>query len=176
MGQAGGVVAQLELAARQQAGAGGVAALVLAALAHVEDALVRRLTARPHAEPQLLGAAATAPAPAQQQKKAGSRPSSARSRPSSAAAGARLVPLGAGAAPREVSVNSASAWKGAFGRLVGRDSADTLDGGAAECADPADPGAVLHACAEDMAALWADPVVRELLDERKVRLQEMSGL
>ncbi|EIM82115.1 G-alpha-domain-containing protein [Stereum hirsutum FP-91666 SS1] len=77
---------------------------------------------------------------------------------------------------REMSVNSNSwtGWKGKFkdfvstnGKTVGEDGIDW--------GDPDDPGRVIHLCGEDMIKLWTDPVVRELLEAWKVRLQEMSG-
>jgi hypothetical protein len=39
-----------------------------------------------------------------------------------------------------------------------------------------DPGKVLSACCADMKALWADPIIHQLLEDRKVRLEDMSGL
>lgn len=127
-----------------------------------------------------------------------SRPSSSRSnhpsgssaRPGSAAGRLSALPLAfSPSASREVWVNSAHTWRGAFGRFVGLASSSSSGssgsvgsqggGGDAEeeenWDDPKSPGVVLHACAEDMRVLWTDPVVRAVLAEQKVRLEEMSG-
>jgi guanine nucleotide-binding protein subunit alpha len=42
--------------------------------------------------------------------------------------------------------------------------------------DPDDPVHTLHPCARAMLELWADPQVRIRLDEKRLRLQESSGL
>ena len=75
-------------------------------------------------------------------------------------------------APREVTVLSAHGWKSAIGRIMG----DGARGGQGRQEVGADPGRMLAACAEDIKALWGDPVVRAVLAEKKVRVEEMSGL
>ena len=79
---------------------------------------------------------------------------------------------------REVAINSTAQWKGAFGRLVTTTAARvSIESGAdIDFDDPNDPGVVLHACAEDISKLWADPTVKALLRTLKIRLEDMSGL
>jgi hypothetical protein len=76
----------------------------------------------------------------------------------------------------EVTVNSTMGWKEAFSRLV-KDARESLD---SECLvdwdDPNDPGAVLHACADDIKRLWQDLVIQRLLEVRKLRVEEVAGL
>lgn len=79
--------------------------------------------------------------------------------------------------PQEISVNSSTAWKNAFNRLLrnnGRDSCDSID--LINWSDPDDPGVILHACSEDMIKLWRDPTIRRLMDIEKMRPEEMAGL
>ena len=76
----------------------------------------------------------------------------------------------------EVAVNSLTPWKNAFNRLMpptARLSVETQD---IDFEDPNDPGVVLQACSEDMITLWSDPTVKELLQVRRLRLQDMAGL
>ena len=69
----------------------------------------------------------------------------------------------------ELTINSRSAWKTAFKKWAKGTEEIDFD-------DPADPGRVLFACKEDVIALWADPVVRQILDIAKVRPQDQGGL
>lgn len=81
--------------------------------------------------------------------------------------------------PRELAVHSASGWKGNFvARMLSRRSGsdDDEEGGGINWDDPDDPGRVIHACRDDMIHLWEDPLVKQLLETRGFRLQEMSGL
>jgi guanine nucleotide-binding protein subunit alpha len=39
-----------------------------------------------------------------------------------------------------------------------------------------EPQQVLHSLRKDMVQLWTDPVVREILRRKKIRLEEASGL
>jgi len=41
--------------------------------------------------------------------------------------------------------------------------------------DPHDPGRLLYACREDMIRLWQDPVIKELLRAKRLRLEDMPG-
>jgi len=70
----------------------------------------------------------------------------------------------------ELTVNSRSAWKNAFKRWA-KGGVEEID-----FDDPTDPGRVLFACKDDMVALWADPVVRQILDIARVRPQDQGGL
>ncbi|KAI0635292.1 G-alpha-domain-containing protein [Trametes polyzona] len=72
---------------------------------------------------------------------------------------------------REVAVNSQFAWKGVLNKMIGRNSSD----GDADFNDPDDPGRILYACAEDMIALWNDPVIKSLLRSQGIRLEDMPG-
>ncbi|KIJ61417.1 hypothetical protein HYDPIDRAFT_96606 [Hydnomerulius pinastri MD-312] len=86
--------------------------------------------------------------------------------------------LSALALQQEISVNSNVGWKGAFNRLLstvgnGRDSCESID--MIDWSDPEDPGVVLHACSEDMIRLWADPIIRKLMEVEKMRPEEMAG-
>jgi len=75
----------------------------------------------------------------------------------------------------EVAVNSLTPWKNAFNRLIPtpRLSVQTHD---IDFDDSKDPGVVLQACSDDMVTLWNDATVKELLQARRLRLQDMAGL
>ncbi|KIM31194.1 hypothetical protein M408DRAFT_327479 [Serendipita vermifera MAFF 305830] len=69
----------------------------------------------------------------------------------------------------EFSVRSASGWKQAFNKMRGITSAredSRFDNG---------PASILEACAEDMIALWTDPATKQLLKQRRIRIEESSG-
>ncbi|KZV91373.1 G-protein alpha subunit [Exidia glandulosa HHB12029] len=72
---------------------------------------------------------------------------------------------------RELTVRSGSGWKAAFG-VKPSGAPPTRSGGTAAEDEAA---RVLHACVDDIWTLWTDPIVKEVLKKRKVRLQEMSG-
>ncbi|KAF8156642.1 guanine nucleotide binding protein, alpha subunit [Crassisporium funariophilum] len=76
---------------------------------------------------------------------------------------------------KELAINSGIPWKHAFNRLLKseRESFDSEEG--IDWDDPDDPGAVIHACAQDMIQLWASPIIQQLLEKQKVRLEELSG-
>ena len=42
--------------------------------------------------------------------------------------------------------------------------------------EPDEPTAVLVACRDDIVELWADPIVRKVLNRRKVKIELMPGL
>ena len=84
-------------------------------------------------------------------------------------------PLSGKARFKELTVHSTTQWKVAFGKIL--TSRTSVDSGAdIDWDNPNDPGIVLNACAEDIIKLWNDPTVKELLNERKIRLEDMSGL
>ncbi|KAH9941235.1 G-alpha-domain-containing protein [Epithele typhae] len=96
----------------------------------------------------------------------------------------RLTPVGSGeleathlhgdrsrALDRELTVNSQLAWRGVFQRMVGRNSGD----GEGDYIDPGDPARVLHACADDMIALWHDPAIKTMLRSQGTRLEDLPG-
>ncbi|KAF9652402.1 G-alpha-domain-containing protein [Thelephora ganbajun] len=68
----------------------------------------------------------------------------------------------------ELTVNSRSTWKTAFKKWAKGVEEIDFD-------DPADPGRVLFACKDDMIALWSDPIVREILEVARIRLQDQGG-
>lgn len=70
----------------------------------------------------------------------------------------------------ELTVNSRSTWKTAFKKWT-KGGVEEID-----FDDPTDPGRVLFACKDDMIALWTDPVVQEILNVAKIRLQDQGGL
>jgi len=77
---------------------------------------------------------------------------------------------------KEVAINC-SAWTGAINRLLGgEESQDTYSHEhPTDWNDPKDPSVVLNFCAQDMALLWNDPTVKQLLKKQGVRLEEMAG-
>ncbi|KAF5380173.1 hypothetical protein D9615_006108 [Tricholomella constricta] len=78
---------------------------------------------------------------------------------------------------KEVAINSGSAWKGAFSKMLGGDDQRGIVDAdpSVNWNDPNDPCVVLSACAQDIALLWNDPIVRQLLRRQKLRLEEMAG-
>ncbi|KAF8067667.1 guanine nucleotide binding protein, alpha subunit [Lyophyllum atratum] len=76
---------------------------------------------------------------------------------------------------REVAIQSGSAWKGAVTKLLSGDSARSFSEPTTNWNDPNDPGVVLNACAQDISLLWSDPMVKQLLNRQKLRLEEMAG-
>ncbi|KAG8970219.1 hypothetical protein FRC03_010409 [Tulasnella sp. 419] len=78
---------------------------------------------------------------------------------------------------KEVFVRSGNNWKKAFSgsnRQKDNDSTtSSSDSGHNSLKD--DPFKLVAACADDMAALWTDRTVRQILERKKVRLQESSG-
>jgi guanine nucleotide-binding protein alpha-1 subunit len=76
---------------------------------------------------------------------------------------------------REVAVNSTIPWKDVLTRALGGHRDVHPENGDIDWDDPDDPGHVLFDCKEDMKALWAHPVVQELLEKQNVRLEEMAG-
>lgn len=72
-------------------------------------------------------------------------------------------------------------WKRALGKLSKKKSSNSINarhskrGGVDWSQDPDDPIHVLMGCKNDMAALWNDPRVREVLRKRRVRIEESPG-
>lgn len=82
---------------------------------------------------------------------------------------------------QEVSVHTSTNWKRAFALSLGSarsKSPKSAHSGEIEgwWEDPEDPVHVLHACAPVMTELWRDPMVKQRLRERRLRLEESSGL
>lgn len=84
---------------------------------------------------------------------------------------------GSDARPKELAVRSGD-WKRVFSLRMGYKSPKTPKSGEIEgwWVDPDDPVHTLHSCARAMLELWADSQVRIRLDEKRLRLQESSGL
>jgi guanine nucleotide-binding protein alpha-1 subunit len=70
-------------------------------------------------------------------------------------------------------VRSNHSLKGFLGKKQNRD--DTAETQSRARLDIHEVDAVLEACRDDMIALWKDPVVREILHRRDVRLEEGPG-
>jgi hypothetical protein len=88
-----------------------------------------------------------------------------------------LPPVDPSMKTKEAVVNSNVGWKDAFARMLDVDPQASMDELPHDWDSHADdPGNVLSACAADIKTLWSDPIVRQLLIERKVRLEDMSGL
>jgi guanine nucleotide-binding protein alpha-1 subunit len=79
---------------------------------------------------------------------------------------------------REVAVHTTTNWKKAF--ALGMKSRSPKSAHTGEIAgwweDPEDPVHVLNSCAPAMLDLWRDPAVRKRLSQKRLRLQESSGL
>ena len=89
----------------------------------------------------------------------------------------RLVPHGIGKARfKEFTVHSTTQWKVAFGKILTSSRTSIESGADIDLDNPNDPAIVLNACTEDIVKLWNHPTVNELLHERKIRLEDMSGL
>ncbi|EJD54322.1 guanine nucleotide binding protein, alpha subunit [Auricularia subglabra TFB-10046 SS5] len=76
-------------------------------------------------------------------------------------------------ATKEMYVRSNAPWKKALAKVRGGSSATPSEVATARPDD--DPAHVLAANKLDMITLWRDPAVREVLNKRKMRLEESSG-
>jgi hypothetical protein len=100
--------------------------------------------------------------------------------PSPAGNGQLPSPTGTSSAKShtEVSVHTTTNWKKAF--ALGGKSRSPKSAHSGEIAgwweDPDDPVHALNACAPVMLQLWRDDTVRERLAEKRLRLEESSGL
>ncbi|KAI0275481.1 G-alpha-domain-containing protein [Gloeopeniophorella convolvens] len=74
----------------------------------------------------------------------------------------------------ECAVRTTNNWKRAL--TLGRNRSKTSAGPSAWWEDPKDPVHVLERCRDGMTRLWGDDWVRHRLIEKRVRLQESSGL
>lgn len=81
---------------------------------------------------------------------------------------------------KEVTVRSDSEWKRAFQLRLGYKSKSPKTPKSGEIEgwweDPDDPVHALHPCGKAMEELWADPQVKQRLEEKRLRLEESSGL
>lgn len=75
--------------------------------------------------------------------------------------------------PPDFVVRSNSSLKGFLGKKHDKKDPDELNARAR--LDLHEIDSILEACREDMSRLWKDPVVREILHRRDVRLEEGPG-
>lgn len=82
--------------------------------------------------------------------------------------------------PQEFYVRSSTGWKSALERLRPRSSTSSRDSRDAEYfrreREAEETSAIIAGCRDDMYALWTDPVVREMLDRKKMRMEDSGGL
>lgn len=78
----------------------------------------------------------------------------------------------------ELAVHTSTDWKRAFQLGSTSKSPKSAHTGEIEgwWENPDDPVHILHACYPTMYELWRDPQVRRCLDEKRLRLEESSGL
>jgi hypothetical protein len=158
----------------------------LTPLLQIEDILLRRLASSEGRECE-LGSAPATPSGSGPHSKSSSRPgSSSRRRPGTGGStrsgkltilNMNLPPVDPRMKTKEAAVNSSVGWKDALARLLPVDPSASMDQLPQDWdMGRDDPGTLLNACAADMKMIWADPVIRQLLDDNKVRLEDMSGL
>lgn len=148
-------------------------------LVALEDRLTRSLSAPDEDEPTHLGPiqpSYSAPSnPAN-----GARPSPTIVIPDNRAQSLPVSPADtrSGRKQKEVAVHTSTNWKKAFALGSRSKSPKSAHTGEIEgwWEDPDDPVHALHACAPAMLELWRDPRVRQRLQERRLRLEESSGL
>jgi hypothetical protein len=70
----------------------------------------------------------------------------------------------------DFAVRSASGWKEAFLKMRGQ------RGGDAGTKEELQSAVILEACANDMITLWSDPIVKNIVRQKRLRLEESSGL
>ena len=85
---------------------------------------------------------------------------------------------GDGIKGREIAVHTSTNWKKAF--TLGSKSKSPKSAHTGEIEgwweDPDDPVHTLNACAPAMQDMWRDPQVKKRLHEKRLRLEESSGL
>lgn len=69
---------------------------------------------------------------------------------------------------------NSNSWKGILGKRERRKSGERPR--SSRGSEEEEAAKVLYACKDDMVSLWRDPVVREILHRRDVRLEEGPGL
>jgi guanine nucleotide-binding protein subunit alpha len=79
---------------------------------------------------------------------------------------------------KEIVLHTSTNWKKAFALGSKSKSPKSAHTGEIEgwWEDPEDPVHSLNACAPTMQELWRDPQVRKRLQEKRLRLEESSGL
>ena len=75
---------------------------------------------------------------------------------------------------REVSVNALSSWQSVLSKLGHHVLPECQTFG--EANDAAAISQVISARRDDIHALWTDPVIRALLNKRKLRIEDLPGL
>jgi len=76
---------------------------------------------------------------------------------------------------QEIFVRGASSWKGVLAKGVTRINGRPISAGTTGLETKDEPQEVLHSCRKDIMALWSDPIVRDILRRRKIRLEEFPG-
>jgi hypothetical protein len=82
----------------------------------------------------------------------------------------KLFPTANGA---EISVRAGSGWVGYLSNMISRSAARPRSAGATQSDDAT---TILSNCRDDIVSLWQDDVIRQILEDHGVRLQEMPGL
>lgn len=77
---------------------------------------------------------------------------------------------------QEVFVRPGTSWKGVLAKGFSRLSGRPISAGSSGLETMEEPQDVLHRCRIDMITLWSDPLVRDILRRRKIRLEEFPGL
>ncbi|KAJ7666645.1 guanine nucleotide binding protein, alpha subunit [Mycena polygramma] len=75
----------------------------------------------------------------------------------------------------EVALNSTVPWKNAFQRLLSKAGSSEDDPDSNEPQESREARQLLQACAGDMAALWNDQMVQDILRVQNLRLEDLSG-
>ncbi|EJD04654.1 G-alpha-domain-containing protein [Fomitiporia mediterranea MF3/22] len=82
------------------------------------------------------------------------------------------------AAPQEFYVRSTTGWKTALDKLRPRNSTGSREeahGRELRERESEETTAIIAGCRDDMAALWQDPTIRQMLTRRKLRLEDSAG-
>lgn len=154
-------------------------------LLQIEDVLLRHLSPSGGREADSLGTSLSSTSHSgENTKRPGTASSKRRPGTGNSTRSGRLTVLNTNLPPvdprmktKEAVVNSNVGWKDAFARMLDVDPQASMDELPHDWDSHGDdPGNVLSACAADIKILWSDPIVRQLLVERKVRLEDMSGL
>ena len=77
---------------------------------------------------------------------------------------------------QEIVVRGSSSWKHILAKGVNRMNGRPMSAGSTGLETKDEPQEVLHACRQDIMALWGDPNVRAILRRRRIRVEEFPGL
>ncbi|TFK56374.1 G-alpha-domain-containing protein [Heliocybe sulcata] len=147
----------------------------LSSLIELEERLSRQLSAPDEDEPTHLSPDAASSAYASSVSLAPVSPSSSNSSgPSSSGQISAPQLKNKASIASEVSVHTHSNWKKVFS-FGGKPKHTNTNELVGWWEDPDDPCHVLYACAPTMMELWRDRVVRWVLEQKRIRLEESSG-